>query len=171
MNFMKNKIILTAVFAAMVGGTSNLHAQTEQQLKANACSLGVFNPFVGAWEEKLEIAGRGSSKSLITLNQGGTLTETDGVDLVNPARPTSPGYGAWKALDCEHYVVTIQKVIYNATTKQFESTVLHGTALLSLDHNSWTATLDQRFFDDNGAVLYTDMVTATATRIKAEPTF
>ena len=99
------------------------------------------------------------------------MVETDVVDLLNPQRPASPWYGAWRALNCSHYVVTIKKVIYNATAKRFETTVLHGVALLSPDANSWLATLEQNFYDDAGNVERTDTVTANATRIKAEPTF
>ncbi len=158
------RILLSAcMLMATLAGSVTLHAQERNQL----CRLGLYNPFVGAYEDTLSITNVGTSQSLIVLNQGGTITETDGIDLNEPTRTPSPGYGAWKALDCQHYVVTINKIIYDSSLKQFQTTVLTGDAFLSEDGNSWTATLLQKFFDAGGTLIRSDTVTATAKRIKA----
>ena len=166
MKLLRHVLLPTVMFCAAIAGCSDLHAQASTPEQNQLCRLGLYNPFVGAYQEKLNITNVGTSMSLIVLNQGGTLTETDGIDLTNPTRTPSPGYGSWKAVDCQHYVVTINKVIYDSSLKQFQTTVLEGEAVLSEDGNSWTATLQQTFFDPNGAVLSVDTVTATASRIK-----
>ncbi len=155
---------LAAMYApAQLQSPGQLPVQAQNQL----CRLGVLNPFVGAWNSSLAITDIGDSASLIVLNQGGTLVETDAIDLIDPNTAHTPGYGAWKALDCQHYEVTIEKILYNIAKKQFQSTTLRGSAILSDDGNSWTATLEQKFFDPAGNVVFTDTVTAKATRIKA----
>ncbi len=165
-------VVLTAVFA----GITPSHAQgitppqPISQINGEYCRLGILNPFVGAWADTLAITGVGTSQSLIVLNQGGTLTETDAIDLNEPTRNPSPGYGAWSAQDCQHYTVTINKIIYDSSLKQFQTTVLTGTAVLSADGNSWTANLNQVFRNADGATIRTDVVTATANRIKAGST-
>lgn len=161
------RLLLSAgLVVAAVAGTSTLYAQATTAEQNQLCRVGLYNPFVGAYTEKLNITNVGTDMSLIVLNQGGTLTETDGVDLEGPTRNPSPGYGSWKALDCQHYVVTINKIIYDSSLKQFQTTVLEGNAVLSEDGNSWTATLNQNFFDSEGNLIRTDIVTGTASRIK-----
>lgn len=166
MTFRKHLILSSMMFAAVLAGSSALHAQDSTKDQNELCRLGLYNPFVGAYTDTLVVTGLGTSNSLIVLNQGGTLTETDAIDLNDPNTVHSPGYGSWKALDCAHYKVTINKINYNTATKQFETTVLEGDALLGEDGNSWVANLNQKFFDANGNVISTDMVTATAKRIK-----
>ena len=166
MNLKKRVLLPALLLAATLSCSSTLHAQATTRDQNELCRLGIYNPFVGAYTEDLSITNVGTSMSLIALNQGGTLTETDGVDLINPIRNPSPGYGSWKALDCRHYVVTTNKIIYDSSLKEFQTTVLEGDALLSEDGNRWTATLKQNFFDPDGNVLRTDTVTAEAKRIR-----
>ena len=166
MELHKRLLLSAGILVATVAGASTLHAQATTAEQDQLCRIGLYNPFVGAYTEKLNITNVGADMSLIVLNQGGTLTETDGVDLTNPTRNPSPGYGSWKSLDCQHYVVTINKIIYDSSLKQFQTTVLEGNAVLSEDGNSWTATLNQNFFDSEGNVIRLDSVTGTATRIK-----
>ena len=166
MKFHKYLLLSAGLLVAVAAGTSTLYAQATTAEENQLCRIGLYNPFVGAYVEKLNITNVGTDMSLIVLNQGGTLTETDGVDLTDPTRNPSPGYGSWKALDCQHYVVTINKIIYDSSLKQFQTTVLEGSAVLSEDGNSWTATLNQNFFDSEGNTIRTDTVTGTATRIK-----
>ena len=170
---LRNRLFLpAAVFAAVLAGVAPSHAQTIQppqplsQVNGEFCRLGIYNPFVGAWADTLTITNVGTSQSLIVLNQGGTLTETDAIDLNEPTRNPSPGYGAWSSQDCQNYTVTINKIIYDSSLRQFQTTVLEGTAVLSADGNSWTANLNQQFFNASGAVIRTDAVTATAKRIR-----
>jgi hypothetical protein len=80
----------------------------------------------------------------------------------------SPGYAAWKAKDCRHYALTINKTIYNPNTKQFLSVVLPGTIVLSDDGQSWTVNLKQEVFDANGKEIQTGSVTGSAKRVKAD---
>ena len=166
MTFPKRLTLSSMTFAAIFAGSSALHAQETTKDQNELCRLGLYNPFVGAYTDTLIVTGLGTSQSLIVFNQGGTLTETDAIDLNDPNTVHSPGYGSWKALDCAHYKVTINKINYNSATKQFETTVLEGDALLGEDGNSWVANLNQKFFNASGDVISTDSVTATAVRIK-----
>ncbi len=164
---MKNKILAAVALAALTGSSASLRAQTPAQSKDRLCVSGLISPIAGLWDVHLDITDVGISNSLIVFNQGGTLNESDSVDFLDPTRPSSPRYGAWRTVDCDHYIVTIRRVVYNTSTKQFEASLLRGTALLSADRNSWTATLNQQIFDANGAVLRSDSITGSAARIQA----
>ena len=116
MTFPKRFILSFMIFASVLAGSSALHAQESTKDENELCRLGLYNPFVGAYADNLVVTGLGTSQSLIVLNQGGTLTETDAIDLNDPNTVHSPGYGSWKALDCAHYKVTINKINYNTAT-------------------------------------------------------
>ena len=109
------------------------------------------------------------SRSPVSINQGGTFTETDSVDLNNTVGTASPGYAAWKAEDCRHYTLTINKTIYNSGQKQFFRVVLLGTIVLSEDGQSWTVNLKQEVSDASGNEVPTlsGSVTGSAKRVKA----
>ncbi len=155
------------MLAAAVAGGSAVHAQDRDLNRHDSCRLGLADPAVGAYTATLNVAGLGSTQGLIQLNRGGTIIETDGLDLQLPNSFHTAGYGSWQAVDCSHYKVTFNKIIYFTTTRQFETTLLEGDLTLAEDGNSWTATINQSYLSAAGAVLSTDVVTLDATRIQA----
>ena len=162
------KLILATIFSSAFALNLYSQVQTVPSRAEKPCRAGNASPLVGAWSEDLTIAGIGTSLSLATINQGGTLTETDGIDLVHPTRNPSFGYGSWKALDCEHYRVIIKKVIYDTMLKHFETSILTGSVTVSKDGSSFNATLTQMFYNAKHEVLSMDMVTDNATRIQVD---
>ena len=167
---LQRKLLLWNAVAILLlpGVTRALHAQANQQSEAELCRLGIVHPFVGTWNEELTIPDVGTATALITLNLDQTLTETVSVDLVNLA---TPGHGVWKALDCQHYDVALTKLTFSPGAG-FGTEVFRGSAVLSPDNNSWTATLQRQRFNAQGSLLSTDTVTDAATRftLRAQPT-
>ena len=162
MQFLQKLLLYSASgIILLTGMTRTLHGQTNQQPEAELCRLGIVHPFVGTWNEELTIPDVGTASALITLNLDQTLTETVSVDLVNLA---TPGHGVWKALDCQHYDVALTKLTFNPGVG-FGREVFRGSALLSADNNSWTATLQRQRFNAQGVLLSTDTVTDAATRL------
>jgi hypothetical protein len=164
------------LLAAIVAGGSTLHAQDHDRGldpdHREPCRTGLTltDPAVGAYTATLNVAGLGSTQGLIQLNQGGTVIETDGLDLQLPNSFHTAGYGSWKAVDCEHYKVTFNKIIYFTQTRQFETTILEGDITLAEDGNSWTANINQQYLNADSTVLSTDVVTVEAKRIQAGST-
>ncbi len=168
MKLHKRLFLSVLMLAAVVAGSSTLHAQDRDHHEP--CQNGLTDPAVGAYTATLNVAGLGSTQGLIQLNQGGTLIETDGLDLELPNSFHTAGYGSWKAVDCGHYKVTFNKIIYFTATKQFETTILEGDLTLAQDGNSWTANINQSYLNADGTVLSTDVVTLDANRIQAGST-
>jgi hypothetical protein len=166
MQFSKQLVMLSALIGALAIGQS---AYAKDVLKGHdaECRSGKYNPIVGVWNGNLEFTTLGKATVLVSINQGGTFTETDSVDLDRTVGVPSPGYAAWKAKDCRNYTVTINKTIYNPDAKQFFTVVLPGTIVLSDDGQSWTVNLKQRVFDASGKEIQTGSVTGIAKRVIA----
>ncbi|WP_233838522.1 hypothetical protein [Paraburkholderia sp. ZP32-5] len=168
MQFHKRFLMLPALLVAMAVG-SNAYAQNGLQGHDQECRAGKYNPIVGIWSGNLDFTTLGKATVLVSINQGGTFTETDSVDLDGTVGTASPGYAAWKATDCRHYTLTINKMLYNPKAKQFFKVVLPGTIELSEDGQSWTVNLKQQVFDANGNEVpnLSGTVSGTARRVKA----
>lgn len=170
MQFYKRLLMLPAMLVAVTVGP-NAHAQNGLQAYDQECRSGKSNPIVGIWTGNLDFTTLGKATVLVSINQGGTFTETDSVDLDGTVGAASPGYAAWKAIDCQHYALTINKTLYNPKAKQFFRVVLPGTIELSEDGQSWTVSLKQQVFDANGNEVpsLSGSVTGSAKRVKAGP--
>jgi hypothetical protein len=168
MQFRKRFLILTAMLGA-IAVEPGAHAQHAVQAHDEKCRAGTYNPIVGIWNGNLDFTTLGKATVLVSINQGGTFTETDSVDLDGTVGEVSPGYAAWKAQDCRHYVLTINKTIYNPKLKQFLRVVLPGTIVLSEDGESWTVNLKQEVFGADGKQIpnLSGSVTGSATRVEA----
>src|ERR1700744_458507 len=168
MQFYKRLLMLPAMLAAIAVG-STAHAQNGTQAHDQECRTGKYSPIVGIWTGNLDFTTLGKATVLVSINQGGTFTETDSVDLDGTVGTASPGYAAWKAIDCHHYALTINKTLYNPKAKQFFKVVLPGTIELSEDGQSWTVNLKQQVFDANGNEVpnLNGTVSGTAKRINA----
>lgn len=173
MQFFKRFLVLPALFGAIAVGSSAYaqpeHGQGYLMGHDEECRAGTYNPIVGIWNGNLDFTTLGKATVLVSINQGGTFTETDSVDLNGRVGKASPGYAAWKAKDCRHYTVTISKTLYNPDMKQFLSVVLPGTIVLSEDGQSWTVNLKQEVFDASGKEIQTGSVTGTAKRVNVDP--
>lgn len=174
MTYYKRFLMLPALLGAIAVGPS-AHADRERTREGMLgddaeCRAGLYSPIVGAWNGNLTFTTLGKATVLVSINEGGTFTETDSVDLDGTVPGTaSPGYAAWKATDCRHYTLTINKMIYNPSIKQLLRVVLPGTIVLSEDAQSWTVNLKQEVFGPNGEPLpnLSGTVTGYAKRIKA----
>jgi hypothetical protein len=166
MQFYKRLLVLPAMLTAMVVGPA---AQAENRMPNHdeECRSGTLNPLVGIWSGNLVFTTLGKATVLVAINPGGTFMETDSVDLTGQVGTASPGYAAWKALDCRHYTLTINKTLYQ--NGQFVKVVLPGTIVLSEDGNSWTVNLKQNVYDSAGNFLptYSGSVTGSTHRIIA----
>jgi hypothetical protein len=149
MQFHKRFLMLPAILATLAVG-STAHAEDGVQAHDKECRSGKHSPIVGIWTGNLDFTTLGKATVLVSINQGGTFTETDSVDLDGTVGVASPGYAAWKAEDCRHYTLTINKTLYNPKMKQFFRVVLPGTIELSEDGQSWTVNPKQKVFDANG---------------------
>ncbi len=158
---MKSLLCAAAAAGLLLGGSGALKAQTNQTPPAELCRLGIIHPFVGTWNETLNIPTAGTAAAMITLNLDQTLTETVVVDLVNLA---TPGHGVWKALDCRNYQVALTKLTFDPKEGGFGKEIFRGNAVLAADGNSWTATLQRQRFNGQGELYSTDTVTDAATR-------
>ena len=167
MQFHKRFLMLPALLVAMAVG-SNAYAQNGLQGHDQECRAGKYNPIVGIWSGNLDFTLLGKATVLVSINQGGTFTETDSVDLNQTVGNTSPGYAAWKAKDCRHYTLTINKMLFDPIQKQFSKVVLPGTIVLSEDGQSWTVNLKQEVFNENGQLTASGTVTGSARRVKAD---
>jgi len=83
----------------------------------------------------------------------------------NTVGTATPGYAAWKALDCRHYALTINKTLYNGG--QFSQVLLPGTLELSEDGQTLTISLKQHVFNQSGTEVATGTVTGSAKRANA----
>lgn len=168
MKFIKRFVMLPALLAAAVAAGPSMHAQTGMMRGHDeACRSGAYNPLVGVWSGNLDFTTLGKATVLVSINQGGTFTETDSVDLDGQVGVASPGYAAWKAEDCQHYTLTIHKTIWNPAAKAFANVILPGHIVLSEDGQSWTVTLKQITLDTNGNEIpgFQGTVTGSATRV------
>lgn len=165
MKFIKRFVMLPALLAAALLTAPTMHAQRGMQLNDEACRQGQSSPIVGIWTGNLDFATLGKATVLISINQGGTFTETDSVDLNGTVGTASPGYAAWKAVDCRHYILTIHKSIFK--DGQFATVILPGTIVLSEDLKSFTVNLKQQTYNQDGVFVpnFSGPVSGTATRV------
>ena len=171
MNLYKRFFMLPALLAAAIATGPSMHAQAGMMRGHDdeACRSGAYNPLVGIWSGNLDFTTLGKATVLVSINQGGTFTETDSVDLDGTVGHASPGYAAWKAEDCRHYTLTIHKTLWNPVSKVFLNVILPGTIVLSEDGQSWTVNLKQITLDTNGNEVpgFRGTVTGSAKRIIA----
>jgi hypothetical protein len=173
MQFYKRFLTLPAMLMAIaivpMAHAQPGHAQDGMLGHDEECRAGTYNPLVGIWKGDLDFTTLGKSSVLVAINPGGTFTETDSVDLDGTVGTASPGYAAWKAKDCRHYTVLINKTLFNGDAKQFFKVALPGTIVLSDDGQSWTVNLKQEVFDANGNAVpsHSGTVTGTAKRVEA----
>jgi|GEM_PF-3551088 len=173
MQFSKRLLMLPAMLMAIalvpVAHAEHGRPQDGMQSHDEECRAGTYNPIVGVWTGNLDFTTLGKATVLVAINQGGTFTETDSVDLDGTVGTASPGYAAWKAKDCRHYTLTINKTLFNAKAQQFFRVVLPGTIVLSDDGQSWTVNLKQEVFDANGNEIpsHSGTVTGSAKRVEA----
>jgi hypothetical protein len=170
-NLYKRFFMLPALLAAAIAAGPSIHAQAGMTRGHDdeACRSGAYNPIVGIWSGNLDFTTLGKATVLVSINQGGTFTETDSVDLDGTVGNASPGYAAWKAEDCQHYTLTIHKTIWNPKEKVFLNVILPGTIVLSEDGQSWTVNLKQITLDANGNEVpgFQGTVTGSTKRINA----
>ena len=166
MQFNKRYMMLTAMLAGAIAIAPSAYARDGMSGHDEECRAGTINPLVGIWSGNLDFTALGKATVLVSINQGGTFTETDSVDLNNTVGTASPGYAAWKAEDCRHYTLTINKMIFN---QQFLKVILPGTIVLSEDGQSWTVNLKQEVFDSQGNAIpsLSGTVSGSAKRIQA----
>ncbi len=174
MKFNKRFLMLSMALAGALAAGPNAYAEDNHGLGKmlghdEDCRAGVSNPLVGIWSGNLKftLPPLGSATVLISINQGGTFTETDSIDLNNTVGNASPGYAAWKANDCRHYTLTIDKMLYNPLSGEFSKVILPGNFVLSEDGDSLTVNLSQKVFNQAGALVGTGTVTGSAQRVKA----
>src|ERR1700743_1789065 len=169
MKIYKRLVMLTAMLAAAMVAGPSMHAQAEMRGNDEACRQGQYNPIVGVWTGNLDFTTLGKATVLVAINQGGTFTETDSVDLNRTVGTASAGYAAWKAEDSQHSTLTIHKTLWNPTAKVFVNVILPGTIVLSEDGQSWTVNLKQITLDTNGNEVpgFQGTVTGSAKRIIA----
>ena len=121
---------------------------------------------MGSWLFTVTTNDGSITKSLVTFDQGGTLTEAQQGD-VGATTSASPGHGAWVKTGSDDFAMTIIKMAYETT-----SATLVGTAKnngkLQVDGDTITAKGSFVATDPNGKVLFSGTYTATATRIKVE---
>lgn len=166
MKFIKRFVVIPALLAAAIAAGPSMKAQAGvMRGHDEACRSGAYNPIVGIWEGNLSFTTLGDATVLVSINQGGTFTETDSVDLNGKIGTASPGYAAWKADDCRHYTLTITKTIFSGG--QFLKVILPGTIVLSEDSQSWTVNLKQITLDANGNEVqgFQGTVTGSAKRV------
>jgi hypothetical protein len=167
MHFRKLHLLLPALLATTAMAEPGIQSQPDMQMHDAACRLGQYSPIVGIWTGNLSftLPGLGQATVLIAVNQGGTFMETDSIDLNNTVGTATPGYAAWKALDCRHYALTINKTLYNGG--QFSQILLPGTLELSEDGQTLTISLKQHVFNQSGTEVATGTVTGSAKRANA----
>ena len=165
MKFINRFDMLSAV---LVGALTFACAAQAHDRRDEECRSGMHSPIVGAWNGNLDFSNLGKATVLVSINEGGTFTETDSVDLNGAVGTASPGYAAWKAEDCRHYKLTINKTLYREG--QFYKLVLPGSIELSEDQNSWTINLQLNAFDSVGNSIpsFSGTVTGSAKRIAAD---
>lgn len=165
MNFYKRFVVRPVLLTAAMIASPSMHAQAGMRGHDEACRQGQYNPLVGVWTGNLDFTLLGKATVIVSINQGGTFTETDSVDLNGLVGITSPGYAAWKALDCRHYTLTINKMLYDPKQNQFSRVVLPGTLELSEDGQSWTVSIKQHVYNEAGTETASGGVTGSAKRV------
>src|SRR6202012_1937983 len=82
-NLYKRFFVLPALLAAAIATGPSMHAQAGMVRGHDdeACRSGAYNPLVGIWSGNLDFTTLGKATVLVSINQGGTFTETDSVDL------------------------------------------------------------------------------------------
>ncbi len=147
--------------AGAVAATAALLSPTEALAKTTSASHAI----VGSWLFTVNVTGGATVKSLVTFDQGGTLTEAQQGD-VGATTIASPGHGAWVKTGSDKFAMTIIKMAYQT------SGTLIGTAKnngkLRVDGDTITAKGSFVATAPNGTVLFSGTYTATATRIQVE---
>jgi hypothetical protein len=81
MQFYKRFVMLPAMLGAIAIGSSAYaqhgHAQSDVSGHDEQCRAGTYNPIVGVWTGNLDFTTLGKATVLVSINQGGTFTETD----------------------------------------------------------------------------------------------
>ncbi|MDY0748100.1 hypothetical protein SNE35_26605 [Paucibacter sp. R3-3] len=172
MNLSKRLLVLPVLLAGALAVGPNAQADTRHDPSSmhgrdEECRAGTYNPIVGIWDGHLDFQLLGKATVIVSINQGGTFTETDSVDLNTTVGNTSPGYAAWAAKDCRHYTLTIHKMLFDPKSGQFSKVILPGTIVLSEDGQSWTVDLKQEIYNQAGQLAATGTVTGVAQRVKA----
>jgi hypothetical protein len=160
-------LVLPAVLASVVFASA-AHAQSSTpSSQGDAAACRQADSIVGIWKGNLDFSTFGKATVLVSINEGGTFTETDSIDLNGTVGVASPGYAAWKETSCNHYAVKISKTLYNPETKQFLQVTLPGTIVLNPSGRSWTVTLKLEGFAENGAKVVSGTVKGSAARVTA----
>ncbi|HXX78619.1 MAG TPA: twin-arginine translocation signal domain-containing protein [Ktedonobacteraceae bacterium] len=147
--------------AGAVAATAALLSPTEALAKTTGASQGI----VGSWLFTVTTNDGSITKSLVTFDQGGTLTEAQQGD-VGTTSAASPGHGAWVETGSDKFAMTIIKMAYETSGNLIGTAKNNGK--LQIRGDKLTAKGEFVATDPNGNVLFSGTYTATATRIKVE---
>ncbi|MGZ3630051.1 MAG: twin-arginine translocation signal domain-containing protein [Ktedonobacteraceae bacterium] len=147
--------------AGAVAVTAALLSPTAALAKTTSASHGI----VGSWIFTVTTNDGSVTKSLVTFDQGGTLTEAQQGD-VSATSAASPGHGAWVETGSDKFAMTIIKIAYETSGNLIGTATNNGK--LQMHGDQLTAKGAFVAKDPNGNVLFSGTYTATATRIKVE---
>ena len=76
MQFNKRYMMLTAMLAGAIAIAPSAYARDGMSGHDEECRAGTINPLVGIWSGNLDFTALGKATVLVSINQGGTFTET-----------------------------------------------------------------------------------------------
>ncbi len=147
--------------AGAVAATAALLSPTAALAKTTSSSQGL----VGSWIFTVTTNDGSITISMVTFDQGGTLTEAQQGD-VSATSASTPGHGAWVETGSNKFAMTIIKFAYQTNGTLIGKATNNGK--LQIHGDKLTAKGAFVATDPNGNVLFSGTYKATATRIKVE---
>jgi hypothetical protein len=149
---MRLRLLVIAVVAALAIPSLALargHGRDHSRDRHQAATI------VGTWDVKVSVDGQAPFAALLSVNEGGTLVETE-------SDAPGTGLGSWTEVGSDRFAIAFKTFIFSATGQGNGAVTVRSVLTLSDGSLSGPFTFDVT--DPAGKVVQSGSGTATATR-------
>ena len=158
------RILTALIMTGALTGVVTLIASSPDAVRAGSAAP----QLEGTWRVTSSIAdGPPPFSALYSFNGGGTLLETDEIQLLSPS--AGPAVGVWTKVESNQYAFTWESYLFDFGSDSPAGRLkVHGFITL-VDKDTYTAVDQFEFYDTDGNVTFAGCATEEATRMTVDP--
>jgi len=158
------RILTALIMTGTLTGVVALIVSSPEAVRAGAAAP----QMEGTWRVTTSVAdGPPPFSNLYSFNSGGTLHETDEIQLLSPS--AGPGAGVWTKLGGNQYAFTWESYLFDFGSDSPTGRLQVRGLLTLTGKDTYTAVDQYAFYDTNGNVTLSGCATEEATRMTVEP--
>jgi hypothetical protein len=160
------RVLAASLMTAVLIGSVAVIASSPAHVSAGAALTAP--QLEGTWRVTSTITdGPPPFSALYSFNGGGTLQETDEIQLLSPS--AGPALGVWTKVGSNQYAFTWESYVFDLDTNMPAGRLKISGLITLIDRNTYTAVDQFQFYDADGNPTFGGCATEEATRMTVDP--